>query len=186
MNQQSQQGCRAGFVPAGGSWNLNMDGTCRQRNRISACGAAPACRRAAGETVCSACVMKTAEFACSEAGRAVGMVRGTMQPLCNIYDSGRALKAGTLFPDLHKPMNGFWPRGAEAGTQCQASAFAAWEMRLYLDTHPEDAQALALMNQLAQECCQPNYATTFLPGDDDRWTWVQDPWPWEYDAQCTG
>ncbi|MBQ8537249.1 MAG: spore coat protein CotJB [Clostridia bacterium] len=78
-----------------------------------------------------------------------------------------------------------------------ALPFAAWEVRLYLDTHPEDRQALALYQTLCQQCGQAdNYAcidsamnqacrecpSTPLtaPACPLRWTWVDEPWPWEH------
>ncbi len=64
-----------------------------------------------------------------------------------------------------------------------ARSFAAWEVRLYLDTHPEDASALALYRRLcAQEC--GGYAC--VPHGRDRWSWIDDPWPWEREANQTG
>ena len=71
-----------------------------------------------------------------------------------------------------------------------AMPFAAWEMRLYLDTHPDDQQALALYHTYCSQCEGLNYACipqalynanqTACPL---RWTWVDDPWPWETN-QC--
>ncbi len=131
-----------------------------------------------------ACVMKKTEPACGGAKKGVGIVRVTKQALNDIYDNGRALKAGTLFPELHKPMNGYWPCDNECGDGCQQAAFAAWEVRLYLDTHPDDDQARALLQQLIGDCCEPNYATTFLPENCSRWAWTDDPWPWKIEANC--
>ena len=123
--------------------------------------------------------------------RGVGIVWAKVQELDNVYDCGRALKAGTLYPELHKPMNGYWPCGEECGDKCQQIAFAMWELRLYLNTHPCDKEALAMLHKLQTECCEPNYATTFLEDvsccDGTRnpaWRWTRDPWPWEYEANC--
>ena len=132
-----------------------------------------------------ACVMKAAEAPRGYMQKGVGIVRATKQALNDIYDNARALKAGTLFPELHKPMTGYCPCGEMCGDDCQQAAFAAWEVRLYLDTHPDDVQARALLNQLIGDCCEPNYATTFLPEECARWAWTDDPWPWNIGAnQC--
>ncbi len=113
------------------------------------------------------------------------MVEVQEQEFGEIYRSESALRAGTLFPDLHKPMNGYWPCDENCGTPCQAAAFAAWELRLYLDTHPEDRQAMALLDRIENQLGDPNYATTFLPeGSGQNWTWVNDPWPWNFDCNC--
>ena len=65
-----------------------------------------------------------------------------------------------------------------------AVPFAAWEMRLYLDTHPDDRQAMAAYwNFCSQAPCRGNYAC--LSGREctyDRWNWIDDPWPWEAEA----
>ena len=58
-----------------------------------------------------------------------------------------------------------------------------WELRLYLNTHPCDQEALALFRQL-REKAECTYAEAFLPKDCARWAWTDDPWPWEYDCAC--
>ena len=66
---------------------------------------------------------------------------------------------------------------------CQKTAFMLWELRLYLNAHPNDKEALALFGQLAEKAGD-TYATAFLTEACDRWAWTDDPWPWEYDCQC--
>ena len=67
-----------------------------------------------------------------------------------------------------------------------AIPFAAWEVRLFLDTHPNDPEALSAYRQLcAQNLCENNYAC--LPDTEysfDAWHWIDDPWPWEPEANC--
>ncbi len=121
----------------------------------------------------------------SPRNRGVGIVSGAEQEIGDIYRNESALRAGTLFPELHKPMNGYCPYDENCGTPCQAAAFAAWELRLYLDTHPGDRQALAMLENMENHLADPNYATTFLPEDQGQgWTWVNDPWPWNFDGSC--
>lgn len=68
-----------------------------------------------------------------------------------------------------------------------AISLAVYDAALYLDTHPEDQEALdyfyennSLRKQLMQE-----YSEMFGPLTMDtaystnRWTWVDHPWPWE-------
>ena len=75
------------------------------------------------------------------------------------------------------------PTGCAEPTPHQASAFAAWEMRLYLNTHPNDESALQMFEQICRQTHQPNYACTFAPCvHNGCWTWIQDPWPWELEA----
>jgi spore coat protein JB len=68
----------------------------------------------------------------------------------------------------------------------QAEAFAAWELRLYLNTHPCDEQALKLFRKYARKADQPNYAGAFAfdDGCPERWSWTDAPWPWEFNAGC--
>ena len=81
------------------------------------------------------------------------MVGIERQEIDEIFESRGALRAGTLFPELHNPLNGYCPKASYAGcaTSQQASAFAAWEMRLYLNTHQNDTEAPALFRKLYKE-----------------------------------
>ncbi len=134
---------------------------------------------------CSACLARTGNSCAVPANNAtrsagVGMVYAVSQDLGQMYNPESALRSGTLFPELNKPLNGYCPGTCNCATADQQMAFAIWELRLYLDTHPDDQQALALFNQLCRNAPDPNYATTFLPneGCTSEWDWTQDPWPW--------
>ena len=102
-----------------------------------------------------------------------------------------------------------------------ALPFAAWELRLYLDTHPDDGYALAAYKQLCAAqggctyaCHTPDgraggshggsvsgscracnggtltvSASQNLRGSvkhEGRWRWIDDPWPWELEANMAG
>ncbi len=125
-------------------------------------------------------------YARSGKNRKVGIVNVAKQEIDEIYESESGLRAGTLFPELHKPLNGYCPCDKNCGTCKQAAAFAAWELRLYLNTHPNDKEALALFRKLCKEAEDENYATTFLTDEccTSGWNWVKNPWPWEYDCNC--
>ena len=121
-------------------------------------------------------------------GLTLGMVTARVQTLDDMYDAAHALKAGTLFPGLHMPLSGYCPRGGNCATEAQEAAFTLWELRLYLNTHPHDQEALALFARLCR-CIEGNtYATAFLPdgGCGQDWNWNNDPWPWEYACCCGG
>lgn len=117
---------------------------------------------------------------CCGAG-GVGIVHGMEQRFSQVYPAQVALRSGTLFPELNKPMAcAASPTGCAAATPKQASAFAAWEMRLYLNTHPHDDSAMQMYEQICRQTPSPNYACTFAPcSRDGKWSWIQDPWPWE-------
>ncbi|MGN1081760.1 MAG: spore coat protein CotJB [Acutalibacteraceae bacterium] len=68
-----------------------------------------------------------------------------------------------------------------------AAQFAAWELKMFLDTHPNDERALSRMktyqakaNELRAEY-ESKYGplTTGADFTDSDWDWVNDPWPWE-------
>jgi len=129
---------------------------------------------------CDACTANgTASARSVNAG--VGMVYAVEQQLDQVYQSESALRTGTLFPELHKPLNGYCPGNCNCSSTGQQSAFAAWDLRLYLDTHPDDQQAQALFSRLCREVEDPSYATAFLDGSScgTQWEWTDDPWPWE-------
>ena len=153
------------------------------------CGCAAAAARnrcgcgAARQTETCGCTANTAgaAYTSGNTNAGVGMVYAVEQSLGQVYQSESALRAGTLFPELHKPLNGYCPGSCNCATTGQQSAFAAWELRLYLDTHPDDQRAQALFARLCREVEDPSYATAFLTGTScgTRWDWTDDPWPWE-------
>ena len=66
---------------------------------------------------------------------------------------------------------------------------ALYELTLYLDTHPEDQNALRMREiyQNKRRELIAEYEAAFGPyvvtTDDvrgDRWTWVDNPWPWDF------
>ena len=129
---------------------------------------------------------------CSECGSKAyhsAMVFHEEQPLTRTLAPEAALRQGSLFPELVKPMKGYGScRTDNCASRLQQEAFRAWELRLYLNTHPDDQQALALWKCLCSDACKDNYATAFT-GDcchGDCWKWLDDPWPWEMqDCDCS-
>lgn len=109
------------------------------------------------------------------------MVEGTSQRFHDLYPTRVAIRQGTLFPELDKPMNrAASPSGCSEPTCAQETGFAAWEIRLYLDTHPHDECALHLYRELCEQCECRNYACVLVRNENARhWDWVEEPWPWE-------
>jgi len=65
--------------------------------------------------------------------------------------------------------------------------FAAWDLRLYLDTHPDDAQALACFAQMYADANGDGYPFRGIRPcdvDGEKWHYPDGPWPWEPDANC--
>lgn len=113
------------------------------------------------------------------------------------YEAAKGLVRGTLFPGLDLPFMGMVNQKelpVTPKTQLQALGFAVNELALYLDTHPEDKEALQLYREyqklharLAAEYakrCGP--MTHKMPVDDETYTWLDDPWPWEFAANKEG
>ncbi len=64
--------------------------------------------------------------------------------------------------------------------------FSAWDLRLYLDTHPNDVQAIECFARMHPEHCTC-YACRGIDLDacsDGYWHHLDGPWPWEPDANC--
>ena len=69
-------------------------------------------------------------------------------------------------------------------------SFAMDELRLFLDTHPENGEALAEFVALRKkrEALLEEYRMNFGPicaysaGGRTGWNWVEGPWPWEKEA----
>ncbi len=102
---------------------------------------------------------------------------------------------GNLFPNLYnyyknpKPYN-VNPANeqAELLTNIDAYSFAMNDINLYLDLHPDDQNMIALYNQYVNQyqTYKNEYArkygnldTTMANIDKDKWTWVEEPWPWQ-------
>ena len=71
----------------------------------------------------------------------------------------------------------------------QSTGFASLELQLYLDSHPDDADALQDYATIATRlrALRKAYERQVGPligfGDDhtiNREGWVEQPWPWEY------
>lgn len=70
----------------------------------------------------------------------------------------------------------------------QEAAFAAHELNLYLDTHPNDSEALRMFMEYNNQEKQFNdeYERKYGPINlDDNtglnmtpWSWIKEPWPW--------
>lgn len=109
------------------------------------------------------------------------------------YEARKALVRGTLFPGLDLPFLGMVNKQEKPVTpltELQALNFALYELALYLDTHREDQEALALYRNYQQLYSQgrQEYARRCgplgheAPSDRDGYAWLDDPWPWEYSA----
>lgn len=113
------------------------------------------------------------------------------------YEARKALIRGTLYPGLDLPFRGMVNQKEKSitpTTELQALGFAVHELALYLDTHPDDCEALQLYRKYQQmyNAAKTQYTSQCRPlnhmsvTDDKRYTWLCDPWPWEYAANKEG
>lgn len=68
-------------------------------------------------------------------------------------------------------------------------SFAVQDTLLFLDTHPEDEEALAffceyskMRNDILEEYAKefgPLIIDNVIMSDGDYWNWINQPWPWE-------
>lgn len=107
------------------------------------------------------------------------------------YDPRKALIRGTMYPGLDLPFMGMVNR-KELPVTCmselQTLAFAIQELALYLDTHRDDREALALYRnyQKMYKQSKDEYKkihgplTHHMVSDAEQYEWLDDPWPWEF------
>lgn len=110
------------------------------------------------------------------------------------YDKIDALANGTLFPGLNLPFHLKTAPSSlseSAALELQALQFVITELALYLDTHQDDMEAFKLFQQyskLAEEG-RRRYEAAYGPlthaaaARQDRYTWLNSPWPWEYSKE---
>ncbi len=71
--------------------------------------------------------------------------------------------------------------------QLCAADFALWELHLYLDTHPEDLQMLALYKKYEAKAIvlRREYEEKFGPlttQSGQGVEWLKNPWPWDLEG----
>jgi len=112
------------------------------------------------------------------------------------YEPGKALARGTLFPGLDLPL-GNMANGAAPDTpltELMALDFAAHDLSLYLDTHPEDREAFEVYKELLRlaKVGRERYIRQYGPlckrdlEEAECYTWLMDPWPWDAQRRKEG
>lgn len=109
------------------------------------------------------------------------------------YSQTEALSNGTLFPGLNLPFRAKVEGGMLPETpltQLQAIQFVVLELGHYLDTHPDDMEAFELYKQYAamEKSATTAYESVYGPltkstaATGERYTWLNDPWPWNFEG----
>ena len=114
------------------------------------------------------------------------------------YSQQDALKAGTLFPGLNLPfhaqMKTKFPAVNTALSELMALDFVAHELALYLDTHCEDNEAFDMLKNILElaSTARERYVKLYGPvttndiAKAQSFTWIKNPWPWDYCAKTEG
>ncbi len=78
------------------------------------------------------------------------------------------------------------PNREELMREVMAAGFTAYDLHLYLNTHPYDMMALYLFNNATQQAKMATLEYERLYGpltasasNNYPWQWIQSPWPWE-------
>ena len=114
-----------------------------------------------------------------------------------VYSTAEALSRGTLFPGLDLPFMNMVNTGDLTGTplgEVMALDFVAQELALYLDTHSADEEAFELYkSSLAlSKTAKEKYVKLYGPLTHSdllqaqSYTWIKNPWPWDYCAKTEG
>jgi len=105
-----------------------------------------------------------------------------MQRFTNRYSDEDAIIRGTLFPELDLPFKNYVinsPLPNTPKTEIMKTGFVCLELRLYLDTHPDDSKALEYYRHYSDKLMklrENHRESAQRPGYND---WVFDSWPWE-------
>jgi spore coat protein JB len=119
----------------------------------------------------------------------VGYLANTYVPMQQpgrMYSKEEALPRGTLFPGLDLPFqNRVNAKMTEMTplTEIMALDFACHELKLYLDVHTHDREALELLESYVKMSDEARkvYGGTLSIRDpmSDGYSWISQPWPWE-------
>ncbi len=113
-------------------------------------------------------------------------------PENNLFNPTEAFLKGNLWKELYSPYKNYQPATLTPQTEQEkclyelsAIAFAAHELNLYLDLHPEDQSMFLLFrdyeqkaNRLVEEY-EKKYGPLTINGEMTSFNWVSSTWPWE-------
>lgn len=107
------------------------------------------------------------------------------------YEARKGIIRGTMYPGLDLPFldmvnNRLLPETPLS--ELQVLGFALHDLALYLDTHRNDREALEVYRayqQLYHKGMMDYQAngkplTHTMPSQSAEYSWLNDPWPWEY------
>ena len=120
-------------------------------------------------------------------GAAYVPIQNSVEPY---YDREEALSQGTLFPGLNLPFMNMLNSKEKSGpyNELMAIDFVTDELELYLDTHKTDEEAFGLLKTFYKLRTEAHRRYLELYGPVQQrdmesmksYSWIQDPWPWDY------
>ena len=113
------------------------------------------------------------------------------------YMAGKGMIRGTMYPGLDLPFMGMENIKEKNMTELQmlqALNFAISELGIYLDTHAKDTEAVTLFNQYVEQYAEQlrqyeqKHGSTTQMGSalTGKYDWLDEPWPWDYQANKEG
>ena len=112
------------------------------------------------------------------------------------YEPKKAIIRGTLFPGLDLPFMNMVNQKELPMTpmaELQTMGFVLQELALYLDTHRDDKEAFEVFRTFqklyakGREKYEKEYGPlTHMSAMENEYSWLNDPWPWEYAGNRRG
>ena len=116
----------------------------------------------------------------------------------SLFAPKEAFEKGNLFANLYSQYKDYKPAKLKADNERERMflelseiAFAAHELNLYLDVHPDDSSMIALFNDYRKKEMEltKQYEQKYGPltvnsenSNTNEFSWVNGSWPWERDA----
>lgn len=113
----------------------------------------------------------------------------------SLFNPQEGFEKGNLFQNLYSTYKNYQPMKLTPRNdqerklqELQTLTFAAHELNLYLDTHPEDQSMMTLFNDYRRKKDElmKQYEEQYGPltvGSDEMegntYSWINSPWPWE-------
>lgn len=116
----------------------------------------------------------------------------------SLFPPIEGFEKGNLFANLYNQYKNYKPAKLKASNEKEkmylelvSTCFAAHELNLYLDLHPEDTSMLSLFNDYRmrenelKRMYESKYGPLTVNSDsvinNNSFMWVNDSWPWEDD-----
>ena len=106
----------------------------------------------------------------------------------NLFDPKDGFEKGNMFMNLYSQYNNYQPTNLKPRNEqekllfnIQSISFAAHDINLYLDTHPNNQSLLMLYKDYIQKKEELIEALTTMSEEigNNQFNWIKSPWPWE-------